>query len=104
MGTDAGALPDHFFGYTGHKELEIFVALGMSPEQAIAAATSSAASQLGLYDRGLLEKGLRADFVILNANPLSDIRATQDISAVFLLGKELDRTAIIERLTQDLRK
>jgi imidazolonepropionase-like amidohydrolase len=103
LGTDAGALPDHFFGYTGHKELEIFVALGMSPEQAIAAATSTSASQLGLYDRGLLEKGLRADFVILNANPLSDIRATQDISAVFLLGKELDRTAIIERLTQDLR-
>jgi hypothetical protein len=34
---------------------------------------------------------------------LSDIRATQDISAVFLLGKELDRAAIIERLTQDLR-
>ncbi|MDA0896904.1 MAG: amidohydrolase family protein [Proteobacteria bacterium] len=103
LGTDAGALPDHFFGYSGHKELEIFVALGMSPEQAIAAATSSAASQLGLYDRGLLEKGLRADFLILNANPLSDIRATQDISAIFLLGKELDRTAIIERLTQDLR-
>jgi imidazolonepropionase-like amidohydrolase len=103
LGTDAGALPDHFFGYTGHKELEIFVALGMSPEQAIAAATSTAAAQLGLKDRGLLEKGRRADFLILNSNPLGDIRATQDIHSVFLLGKELDRPAIIERLMQDTR-
>jgi imidazolonepropionase-like amidohydrolase len=103
LGTDAGALPDHFFGYTGHKELEIFVALGMSPEQAIAAATSTAAAQLGLNDRGLLEKGRRADFLILNSNPLGDIRATQDIHSVFLLGKELDRPAIIERLMQDTR-
>ena len=103
LGTDAGALPDHFFGYTGHKELEIFVALGMSPEQAIAAATSAAAAQLGLNDRGLLEKGRRADFLILNSNPLENIRATQDIHSVFLLGKELDRAAIIERLMQDTR-
>ena len=101
LGTDAGALPDHFFGYTGHKELEIFVALGMSPEQAIVAATYVAASQLGLNDRGLLEKGRRADFLLLNSNPLNDIRATQDIDAVFLLGKELDRKAIVGRLTQD---
>ena len=103
LGTDAGALPDHFFGYTGHKELEIFVALGMSPEQAIEAATYEAASQLGLNDRGLLEEGRRADFLLLNSNPLNDIRATQDIYAVFLLGNELDRKAIIGRLTQDRR-
>jgi imidazolonepropionase-like amidohydrolase len=101
LGTDAGALPDHFFGYTGHKELEIFVALGMSPEQAIVAATYTAASQLGLDDRGLLEKGRRADFLLLNSNPLKDIRATQDIRAVFLRGRELDRQAMSRRLTQD---
>ena len=58
----------------------------MTPEQAIGAATYEAASQLGLNDRGLLEKGRRADFLLLNANPLNDIRATQDIHAVFLLG------------------
>ena len=75
----------------------------MSPEQAIAAATSTAASQLGLNDRGVLEKGRRADFLILNSNPLGDIRATQDIYSVFLLGKELDRTAIIGKLMQDTR-
>jgi len=101
LGTDAGALPDHFFGYSGHKELEIFVALGMSPEQAIGAATYKAASQLGLNDRGLLEKGRRADFLLLNSSPLINIRASQDIHAVFLLGKELDRNAISRRLKQD---
>jgi imidazolonepropionase-like amidohydrolase len=101
LGTDAGALPDHFFGYSGHKELEIFVALGMSPEQAIEAATYKAASQLGLNDRGLLEKGRRADFLLLNSSPMINIRATQDIHAVFLLGKELDRNAISRRLKQD---
>lgn len=101
LGTDAGALPDHFFGYSGHKELEIFVALGMSPEQAIEAATYKAASQLGLNDRGLLEKGRRADFLLLNSSPLINIRATQDIHAVFLLGKELDRNAVSRRLKQD---
>lgn len=101
LGTDAGALPDHFFGYTGHKELEIFVALGMSPEQAIGAATYVAASQLGLTDRGKLERGRRADFLLLNSNPLNNIRATQDIYAVFLLGEELDRKLISEQLTQD---
>ena len=101
LGTDAGALPDHLFGYSGHKELEIFVALGMSPEQAIEAATYKAASQLGLNDRGLLEKGRRADFLLLNSSPLINIRATQDIHAVFLLGKELDRNAISRRLKQD---
>jgi len=101
LGTDAGALPDHFFGYSGHKELEIFVALGMSPEQAIEAATYKAASQLGLNDRGLLEKGRRADFLLLNSSPLINIRATQDIHAVFLMGKELDRNAISKRLKQD---
>jgi len=73
----------------------------MSPEQAIGAATYKAASQLGLNDRGLLEKGRRADFLLLNSSPLINIRATQDIHAVFLLGKELDRNAISRRLKQD---
>ena len=73
----------------------------MSPEQAIGAATYVAASQLGLTDRGKLERGRRADFLLLNSNPLNNIRATQDIYAVFLLGEELDRKLISEQLTQD---
>lgn len=91
LGTDAGAVPDHFFGYTGHRELEIFVRLGMTPMQALLAATSKPALQLGLEDLGLLKQGFSADLVILDSNPLDDIRNTRSISRVFLRGKELDR-------------
>jgi imidazolonepropionase-like amidohydrolase len=94
LGTDAGAVPDHFFGYTGHRELEIFVRLGMTPMQAIVAATSKPAQRLGLDDLGLLHPGYSADLVVLDENPLNDIRNTRSISSVFLNGKILDRAGL----------
>ena len=94
LGTDAGAVPDHPFGYTGHRELEIYVRLGMTPMQAIIAATSNAAKHLGLENYGQLKPGFRADIVMLNQNPLEDIRNTQTIEKVFLEGKEIDRAAL----------
>jgi imidazolonepropionase-like amidohydrolase len=100
LGTDAGAVPDHFFGYTGHRELEIFVRLGMTPAQAIVAGTSRPAARLGLDDMGTLAPGKRASFVILDANPLDDIRNTRGISAVWLDGEEVDRAALRQRLQQ----
>jgi imidazolonepropionase-like amidohydrolase len=100
LGTDAGAVPDHFFGYTGHRELEIFVRLGMTPAQAIVAATSRPAARLGLDDMGTLAPGKRASFVVLDANPLDDIRNTRSISAEWLDGEEVDRAALRQRLQQ----
>jgi imidazolonepropionase-like amidohydrolase len=97
LGTDAGALPDHFFGYAGHRELEIFVRLGMTPSQAIEAATSRAAAALGLDDMGTLAAGKSADFVVLEGNPLDDIRNTRTISRVYLRGNEIDREALQRR-------
>lgn len=94
LGTDAGAVPDHFFGYTGHRELEIFVRLGMTPMQALVAATSRPAQRLGLDDLGLLQSGYSAAFVVLDENPLEDIRNTRTISAVYLDGSLLDRAAM----------
>ena len=94
LGTDAGAVPDHPFGYSGHRELEIFVRLGMSPLQAITAATHTAALHLQLNDMGLLQPGYSADFVILDENPLQDIRNTRRISAVYLQGRPIDRAAL----------
>ena len=91
LGTDAGAVPDHFFGYTGHRELEIFVRLGMTPMQALVAGTSRAAEHLGLDDMGTLAAGKSADFVVLGASPLDDIRNTRSIERVYLKGTEVDR-------------
>jgi imidazolonepropionase-like amidohydrolase len=97
LGTDAGALPDHFFGYAGHRELEIFVRLGMTPMQALVAATSVPAARLHLTDMGTLARGKSADFVILGANPLDDIRNTRAIEHVYLGGAEVIRGLLRRR-------
>ena len=99
LGTDAGAVPDHFFGYTGHRELEIFVRLGMTPMQAIVAATSRPAERLGLSEMGTIGPGKAADFVVLDSNPLDDIRNTRTISRVYLGGREIDREGLRGRWT-----
>jgi len=101
LGTDAGAVPDHFFGYTGHRELEIFVRLGMTPMQALVAGTSRPAQRLGLTDMGTLAADKSADFVVLDSNPLDDIRNTRSISAVYLRGIPVDRAAMRARWTRE---
>ncbi len=100
LGTDAGPLPGHPFGYSGHRELEIYIRLGMTPMQALVAATSAAARHLGLDDLGLLAPGHSASLVVLSENPLEDIRNTRNIERVFLSGREIDRQAIASRLTE----
>ena len=100
LGTDAGPLPGHPFGYSGHRELEIYVRLGMTPMQALIAGTSAAARHYDLDDLGMLAPGYSASLVVLSANPLDDIRNTQSIEQVFLDGREIDREAIAARLSQ----
>jgi imidazolonepropionase-like amidohydrolase len=93
LGSDTG-LEDHIFGYAEQKELELMAAAGMSPSQVITAATSRAAEYLGLADAGMLAPGKRADFLVLDANPLDDIRHTRRIAAMYLAGMPVDRAAI----------
>lgn len=100
LGTDAGAVPDHPFGYTGHRELEIFVRLGVSEMDALVAGTGNAAKHLGLEDLGMVVPGYRADLLILNANPLTDIRNTRNIDSIFVGGKELDRAILLQEIMQ----
>ena len=85
-GTDT---PIYFLtpGASLHKELEALVRAGMSPLQALAAATTIPARYFGLEKtRGALEPGMLADMVILKKNPLEDIRNTRTIKAVVRLG------------------
>ena len=87
LGTD-GNTP-----WAPHVEMEDMVAAGMTPAQVIVAATRNSAALLGLADAGTLEVGKRADFLVLNANPLDDITNTRRLVSVYLNGEEVDRSA-----------
>ena len=93
FGTDGNA------GWSQHVELEDMVAAGMTPNQAIVAATRNSANFLQLADVGTLEAGNIADFIVLEANPLDNITNTRRISAVYLRGTPVDRAALSELWT-----
>jgi imidazolonepropionase-like amidohydrolase len=100
LGADTG-LPDSFFGYAEQRELELLAGTGMTPAQVIVAATSRTAAYLGLIDTGSLTVGKDADFLVLDANPLDDIRNTRRISKVFIKGAEVDRAALSAELLRE---
>jgi imidazolonepropionase-like amidohydrolase len=78
-------------GISLHRELELLVKAGLSPEQALTAATASVATIFRLPDRGRIAPGCRADLVLVRGDPTSDIMATRDILRVWRLGVEFDR-------------
>ncbi len=82
FGTDSGP-PLRFQGYSEHQELQLMVESGLSPMQAILTATRASAAILGARDLGTLEPGKQADFLVLDANPLEDIRNTEKVSGVW---------------------
>ncbi len=89
VGTDTGdfLVPP---GSSIHEELALLVEAGMDEEDALFAASGRAADFLGLQDRGRIREGAVADLVILDGNPLDDIRNTRKIDAVILAGRVLD--------------
>jgi imidazolonepropionase-like amidohydrolase len=97
LGSDTG-IQDHPFGITDHRELELLVEAGMTPMQVLTGATSTSAGYLKLTDQGVLAAGKRANFIVLDANPLDDITNTRRIAKVFVDGREIDRAALASGL------
>lgn len=89
-GTDSmvGAMPADSL----HHELQLMVAAGVTPSQAIQAATGNAAEVLRLHDRGLIKTGMAADLVLLNSDPLEGIESVSDIALVVQNGQIVHET------------
>ena len=105
LGADVGWGPTathvgSFFGYAEHLELEAFVRLGMTPAQAITAGTKRPAEAFGLNEVGSIDAGKAADLIVLDADPLEDIRNMRKIAKVYLRGTELDRAALRSKWTK----
>ena len=90
-GTDSGAEgnPGRWQGYFEHVELEYMVKAGLTPMQAIVAASSGAAKAMKLADLGSLQPGKQADLVVLGANPIADIKNTRRIESVWIGGRRI---------------
>lgn len=96
-GTDvgnAGTAP----GASLHGELEYLVEAGLTPQQALVAATSAPATAFHLADRGRIAPGLQADLLLVNGDPTADIKATRDILAIWKAGASVDRQAWLQRV------
>lgn len=91
-GTDAPN-PGTAHGASIHRELELLVKAGLTPVEALRAATSVPARTFSLADRGRVAPGLRGDLVLVNGDPTTDILATRDIAAVWKRGLEIHRDA-----------
>ena len=98
LGTDTGGVTGgQYFGLASLIELELLVRAGLTPAQAIVAATRNSADILGLDRLGTVAVGKSADFLVLEANPLEDIANTRRISTVYLRGTEINRAALKAR-------
>ena len=86
------------FGASLHHELELLVEAGLTPLQALAAATAVPAEAFRLRDRGRIATGLRADLVLVGGDPLTDITATRSIVAVWKAGQAFDRAGFAARI------
>jgi imidazolonepropionase-like amidohydrolase len=100
-GTDSAA-PYVFPGFSLHEELALFVQAGLTRMEALQTATRDPAEFLDNLDsQGTVAAGKNADLLLLDANPLDDIRNTQKIRALVLRGKLLDRVALDQLLADD---
>ena len=98
-----GSVPNAETGFAFHRELETYVEAGLSPAQALVAATRAGAEALRLDKVGTIRPGNVADIVVLAGDPLTNIRDTRKIELVIREGMVLDRAEVAKRL-HTLRK
>jgi imidazolonepropionase-like amidohydrolase/ABC-type multidrug transport system permease subunit len=97
MGTDAGN-PLVFHGPSMHRELELWVQAGIPAAVALQAATANAARLLGAANRfGVIRQGMEADLLLVDGNPLEDIKTTERISLVVFKGERIRRSELFEQ-------
>jgi imidazolonepropionase-like amidohydrolase len=97
-GTDAGNMP-LMHGPAVHREMQLWVKAGVPAAVALQAATGNAARLLGIAGRtGTIEKGKEATLLVLDANPLDDIAATERVSTILFKGERIVKA---ELLTQE---
>ncbi|MBN2344796.1 MAG: CIA30 family protein, partial [Candidatus Aminicenantes bacterium] len=99
-GTDAPN-PGTAYGASLHQELEFLVQAGFSPAEALGATTALPAKIFGLVDRGRIAKGLRADLLLVEGDPLADIKDTRRIVGVWKDGMLLDGTEWRDAITRE---
>ena len=87
-------------GWDIHEEIADMVLAGVSPTDALASATKNAAELYRLHDLGTISAGKSADFVILDSNPLEDIKNTREISNVYIRGEEVNRAELSANWTE----
>ncbi len=103
LGTDSGN-PAVFFGPSVHREMELWVEAGIPPLDVIRAATVNAAEILGHQERlGMLSEGKLADILVVEGNPLKDIRNTQNIFMVIKNGRILDRDDLAKTINPPMK-
>jgi len=96
-GTDAPN-PGTEYGVSLHEELLLLVQAGLTPTEALVAATAAPAQAFHISDRGYIAPGLRADLVLVKGNPAEDILATRNIVAVYKDGIQDDRDAYMAQV------
>lgn len=97
MGTDSGN-PQLIHGPAIHRELQLWVEAGVSPQAALQAATYNNAKLLRIDSHeGLIRKGYDANLLLVDGNPLKDISATEHISGVIFKGEEINRSELFAK-------